>query len=57
MNDFCKCGKVATVNPVWHAWRVNWKDQPKSIREFLKYDRICEKCKTKIKSKLRSMGA
>ena len=56
MSEFCKCGNIATITPVLHAWKVNWETQTIDIKEYLKYDRICAVCKTKIVGEVRKMG-
>ena len=53
MNELCHCGNVANITPVWHAWRVNWRNAPQEAAAFLNHAKICGDCKNKVKNILR----
>jgi len=54
MSDFCKCGAVKPTATIWHAWRVNWKEMPQKIRDYLKYKYLCKDCKAAVKAEVKT---
>jgi len=53
-NDFCRCGAVKPTATIWHSWRVDWKNMPQKIRDWLKYEYLCEDCKTNVKTEIKN---